>query len=124
MTQDVNKLKIETLALASREELVELCKRLELPTKGPRTLLIGQVEEVLNSQNKAWGKIKRSLRRSGLTSKPNLKTTNFQDGDNENVDLCQRSHNCCFGKCPSDFDPDGTERWTWLRIGNLGFQPL
>ena len=83
VTQDVNKLKIETLGLASREELVELCKRLELPTKGPRTLLIGQVEEVLNSQNKAWGKIKRSLRRSGLTSKPNLKTTNFQDDDNE-----------------------------------------
>ena len=73
VTQDVNKLKIETLGLASREELVETCKRLELPIKGPRTLLIGQVEEVLNSQNKAWGKI-RSLRRSGLTSKPNLKT--------------------------------------------------
>ena len=91
VTQDVNKLKIESLALASREELVDLCKRLELPTEGSRTLLTGNVEEVLTSQNKAWGKIKRSLRRSGLTSKLKLMTTDFQDNRDEKLILVREA---------------------------------
>ncbi|MEC7170696.1 MAG: hypothetical protein VXW08_06730, partial [Candidatus Thermoplasmatota archaeon] len=58
ISQDANKMTVDSLALAGREEVVHLCEMLELPTEGTRTVLVGHVAGVLTSQNKAWGRIK------------------------------------------------------------------
>jgi len=78
VSQDANKMTVDSLALAGREEVVHLCEMLELPTEGTRTVLVGRVAGVLTSQNKAWGRIKRSLRRNGLTSMPRFSTIDFK----------------------------------------------
>tara|TARA_B100000676_G_C17690085_1_gene635887 strand:+ start:61 stop:693 length:633 start_codon:yes stop_codon:yes gene_type:complete len=49
-----------------RDELHELCLRLELPLTGTRTVLMGHVAGVLTSQGRGWGRIKRSLWRTGI----------------------------------------------------------
>jgi len=57
---------IENLAQMAREDLHQLCMKLELDLTGNRTVLMGRVAGVLTSQKKGWGKIKRSLRRNGI----------------------------------------------------------
>ncbi len=74
LTQDVNRTSVDSLSLMTREELIEYCRKLELPTSGSRMTLSGRVSGVLTSQEKAWGRIKRSLRRNGLTSPLKLDT--------------------------------------------------
>ena len=63
---DSRRLSVEHLAGMERDELHELCLRLELPLTGTRTVLMGHVAGVLTSQGRGWGRIKRSLWRSGV----------------------------------------------------------
>ena len=63
---DSRRLTVERLAEMERDELHEMCQRLELPLTGNRTVLMGHVAGVLTSQANGWGRIKRSLWRSGL----------------------------------------------------------
>ena len=63
---DSRRMTIENLAETSRDDLHELCRRLELDLTGNRTVLMGRVAGVLTSQMNGWGRIKRSLRRNGL----------------------------------------------------------
>ncbi len=63
---DSRRLTVEHLAEMDRDRLHELCQRLELPLTGNRTVLMGHVAGVLTSQANGWGRIKRSLRRTGI----------------------------------------------------------
>ena len=63
---DSRRLTVEHLAEMDRDELHEMCQRLELPLTGNRTVLMGHVAGVLTSQANGWGRIKRSLRRTGI----------------------------------------------------------
>lgn len=65
---DSRRMTIENLAEMNRENLHEMCKKLELDLTGNRTVLMGRVAGVLTSQHNGWGRIKRSLRRNGLQS--------------------------------------------------------
>ena len=40
VTQDANRLTVESLATMERQKLVDLCRRLEVPSSGPRTCLL------------------------------------------------------------------------------------
>jgi hypothetical protein len=57
---------IERLAEMDKDTLYELCRRLEMPLSGTRTILMGRVAGVLTNQSKGWGRIKRSLHRNGI----------------------------------------------------------
>ena len=63
---DSRRMTIENLAEMNRDDLHEICKKLELDLTGNRTVLMGRVAGVLTSQRNGWGRIKRSLRRNGL----------------------------------------------------------
>ena len=63
---DSRRLTVERLAEMERDELHEFCQRLELPLTGNRTVLMGHVAGVLTSQSNGWGRIKRSLWRTGI----------------------------------------------------------
>jgi hypothetical protein len=63
---DSRRLTVERLAEMERDELHELCQRLELTLTGNRTVLMGHVAGVLTSQANGWGRIKRSLWRTGI----------------------------------------------------------
>ena len=73
---DSRRLSVEHLADMERDELHELCLRLELPLTGTRTVLMGHVAGVLTSQGRGWGRIKRSLWRSGI---PDAKAESPED---------------------------------------------
>ena len=77
---DSRRMTIERLAEIDREKLHELCQYLELPLTGNRTVLMGRVAGVLTSQSKGWGRIKRSLRRNGISKI----SKNKNNGKNEN----------------------------------------
>tara|TARA_Y100001970_G_scaffold292678_1_gene435089 strand:- start:5765 stop:6808 length:1044 start_codon:yes stop_codon:yes gene_type:complete len=64
---DSRRMRVEYLAEMEREKLHELCQKLELPLTGTRTVLMGRVSGVLNSQGRGWGQIKKSLKRNGLS---------------------------------------------------------
>ncbi len=68
LNYDSRRMTIENLAEMNRDDLHEMCKRLELDLTGNRTVLMGRVAGVLTSQVNGWGRIKRSLRRNGLQS--------------------------------------------------------
>ena len=51
---DSRRLTVERLAEMERDELRELCQRLELPLTGNRTVLMGHVAGVLTSQANGW----------------------------------------------------------------------
>ena len=71
LSYDSRRMTIENLAEMNRDDLHEMCKKLELDLTGNRTVLMGRVAGVLTSQINGWGRIKRSLRRNGLqTSMP------------------------------------------------------
>lgn len=83
VTQDANRLTVESLATMERQKLVDLCRNLEIPSNGPRTVLMGHVAGVLASQRRAWGHIKRSLRRNGLLGDPKLETTKVRTSEGD-----------------------------------------
>ncbi|MBN28614.1 MAG: hypothetical protein CMB33_01910 [Euryarchaeota archaeon] len=66
LNYDSRRMTIENLAEMNRDDLHEMCKKLELDLTGNRTVLMGRVAGVLTSQMNGWGRIKRSLRRNGL----------------------------------------------------------
>ncbi|MDG1540205.1 MAG: hypothetical protein P8Q46_01450 [Candidatus Thalassarchaeaceae archaeon] len=74
---DSRRMTIENLAEMNRDDLHEMCKKLELDLTGNRTVLMGRVAGVLTSQMNGWGRIKRSLRRNGL------QTSHFQESEPE-----------------------------------------
>ncbi|MBP50525.1 MAG: hypothetical protein QGI73_00895 [Candidatus Thalassarchaeaceae archaeon] len=63
---DSRRMTIEKLAEMDRDDLHEMCVRLESPLTGNRTILMGRVAGVLTNQLNGWGRIKRSLRRNGI----------------------------------------------------------
>ena len=63
---DSRRMTIERLAELDRETLFDLCKKLEMPLTGTRTVLMGRVAGVLTNQFNKWGKIKRSIHRNGI----------------------------------------------------------
>ena len=77
---DSRRMTIENLAEMNRDDLHEMCKKLELDLTGNRTILMGRVAGVLTSQMNGWGRIKRSLRRNGL------QTALFQEPEPEIVE--------------------------------------
>ena len=66
LNYDSRRMTIENLAEMNRDDLHEMCQRLELDLTGNRTVLMGRVAGVLTSQMNGWGRIKRSLRRNGI----------------------------------------------------------
>ncbi len=67
---DPKKLTIDSLAEMNRDDLHELCARLEMPRSGNKTQLVGRVAGVLSNQEGAWGRIKRSVKRGSSSSAP------------------------------------------------------
>ena len=76
---DSRRLTVERLAEMERDELHELCQRLELPLTGNRTVLMGHVAGVLTSQANGWGRIKRSLWRSGIPGASDIEPSEAED---------------------------------------------
>ena len=64
--QDPKTLSIDTLSDMNRDDLHELCARLEMPRSGNKTQLVARVGGVLSSQEGAWGRIKRSVKRGAV----------------------------------------------------------
>ena len=63
---DSRRLTVERLAEMDRDTLQELCQKLEMRVTGSRTVLMARVGGVLTNQANGWGRIKRSLWRSGI----------------------------------------------------------
>jgi hypothetical protein len=76
---DSRRLTVERLAEMERDELHELCQRLELPLTGNRTVLMGHVAGVLTSQANGWGRIKRSLWRTGIPEASDIEPSEAED---------------------------------------------
>ena len=63
LNHDPKSLTTDSLADTTRDDLHSLCKALELPLSGNKQSLLARVAGVLASQENAWGKVKKSLRR-------------------------------------------------------------
>ncbi|HJM67400.1 MAG TPA: hypothetical protein QF716_00805 [Candidatus Thalassarchaeaceae archaeon] len=63
LNHDPKKLNPEEIADATRDQLHELCKALELPRSGSKQQLFARVAGVLANHEGGWGKVKKSLRR-------------------------------------------------------------
>ncbi|MCS5534529.1 MAG: SAP domain-containing protein [Candidatus Poseidoniales archaeon] len=63
LNHDPKKLNPEAIADATRDQLHELCKALELPRSGSKQQLFARVAGVLSNHEGGWGKVKKSLRR-------------------------------------------------------------
>ncbi len=63
LNHDPKSLAVEKLDDMTRDELHAMCKDLELPLSGNKQALLARVAGVLASQENAWGKVKKSLRR-------------------------------------------------------------
>ena len=84
---DPKQLVTDKLDNMTRDELHALCKDLELPLSGNKQTLLVRVAGVLASQENAWGKVKKSLRRprdqSNIPSVPS--PAGAVDANDENV---------------------------------------
>ena len=77
---DSRRLTVERLAEMDRDTLQELCQKLEARVTGSRTVLMAQVGGVLTNQANGWGRIKRSLWRSGIPDvSESLAEVEFED---------------------------------------------
>ena len=77
---DSRRLTVERLAEMDRDTLQDLCQKLELRVTGNRTVLMAQVGGVLTNQANGWGRIKRSLWRSGIPDvSESLAEVEFED---------------------------------------------
>ena len=63
LNHDPKSFAVERLDDMTRDELHSMCKDLELPLSGNKQTLLARVAGVLASQENAWGKVKKSLRR-------------------------------------------------------------
>ena len=84
---DSRRMTIERLAEMDRDELHELCMRLEAPLTGNRTVLMGRVAGVLTNQLNGWGRIKRSLRRNGLKISVSDPVTKAQENSEDDFEI-------------------------------------
>ena len=75
VSHDPKKLTIDSLMEMNRDDLHELCARLEMPRSGNKTQLVGRVAGVLSNQEGAWGKIKRSVKRGSASSAPSTRSS-------------------------------------------------
>ena len=69
LNHDAKQLTPEKLDSLSRDQLHELCSRLDLPRSGTKQALLMRVAGVLTAQSGHWGQIKKSLRRPRGTPK-------------------------------------------------------
>ena len=77
---DSRRLTAERLAEMDRDTLQELCQKLERRVTGSRTVLMARVGGVLTNQANGWGRIKRSLWRSGIPDvSESLAEVEFED---------------------------------------------
>ena len=84
LNHDSKQLIPEKLDVLSRDELHELCISLDLPRSGNKQALLMRVAGVLTSQSKAWGSIKKSLRRPrGKAKTPIIPSPSTDDGEME-----------------------------------------
>ena len=87
LSHDPKSLAVEKLDDMTKDELHAMCKDLELPLSGNKQTLLARVAGVLASQENAWGKVKKSLRRPRSTLKlpssapvvPRVETTSVED---------------------------------------------
>ena len=87
LSHDPKSLAVEKLDDMTKDELHAMCKDLELPLSGNKQTLLARVAGVLASQENAWGKVKKSLRRPRSTLKlpssapvaPRVETTSLED---------------------------------------------
>jgi|TARA_B100000315_G_C14575653_1_gene587756 hypothetical protein len=70
LNADPKKLNVSTIGEMTREELHAYCVSLDLPRSGNKTVLMGRVAGVLSSQEKAWGRVKKSLRTGKKVAQP------------------------------------------------------
>ena len=70
LNKDAKQLIPEKMETLTREELHELCIKLDLPRSGTKQALLMRVAGVLTSQSGSWGSIKKSLRRPRGEVKP------------------------------------------------------
>ena len=68
LNKDPKQLNADMLDSLTREDLHDLCVHLNLPRSGSKSQLLGRVAGVLASQEKGWGKVKKSLRRPRSSS--------------------------------------------------------
>jgi len=68
LNKDPKQLKADMLNSLTREDLHDLCVHLNLARSGSKPQLLGRVAGVLASQEKGWGKVKKSLRRPRSTT--------------------------------------------------------
>ena len=81
---DSRRLTVERLAEMDRDTLQELCQKLEARVTGSRTVLMARVGGVLTNQANGWGRIKRSLWRSGIPDvSEGVAEVEFEDGVEE-----------------------------------------
>ena len=86
LNHDPKSLAVERLDDMTRDELHSMCKDLELPLSGTKQTLLARVAGVLASQENAWGKVKKSLRRPrGPVNLPRMVTASSTD-ENESVE--------------------------------------
>ncbi|MBO58253.1 MAG: hypothetical protein CMA77_04585 [Euryarchaeota archaeon] len=72
---DPKKLNISTIGDMTREELHAYCVSLDLPRSGNKNVLMGRVAGVLSSEEKAWGRVKKSLRTGRKLAQPTVAPT-------------------------------------------------
>ena len=82
---DPKQLTTDNLDMMTRDELHALCKELALPLSGNKQSLLVRVAGVLASQENAWGKVKKSLRRP--RDKINIPEIPFDDEEQETLEV-------------------------------------
>ena len=98
LNYDSRRMTIENLAEMNRDDLHEMCKRLELELTGNRTVLMGRVAGVLTSQMRGWGRIKRSLKRNGI---PTSSSTNIETREKDAAPILVEAPHVDFQAIPS-----------------------
>ena len=71
LNEDPKKLNVSNIGEMTREELHAYCVSLDLPRSGTKNVLMGRVAGVLSSEEKGWGKVKKSLRTGKKEATPN-----------------------------------------------------
>lgn len=83
LNHDPKSLAVERLDDMTRDQLHAMCKDLELALSGNKQALLARVAGVLASQENAWGKVKKSLRRpKGPLNVPKVATATPSAGEN------------------------------------------
>lgn len=70
LNADPKKLNVSTIGEMTREELHTYCVSLDLQRSGNKTVLMGRVAGVLSSEEKGWGRVKKSLRTGKTAALP------------------------------------------------------